>query len=326
MKRTVTKDLLTRLVVSLLPLSTLKGCAFLGDPCPKTSPPYIVTVDGGISDAGLKDAGCAETCKSSSQYFGGVTSCQFELFDGQTGVRCTSPGQCEPAGRRPEGLSLAVHSAQDPVGAFLARQAHLEAASVPAFHRLASELLANGAPHELVQAAQRAADDEVRHASIMTAAARRHGAEPAPVEIAPPRDRTLEEIVIENAVEGCVRETLGAMIALWQSHRAADPWLRRVMAVIAEDELTHSELAWQIDAWARTILSPESNQRVESARRAEIAALTAALEAPSSDILLTQVGIPDAATTLRLLTLGMRQLDMSVPEITRLRPPAPAAG
>lgn len=310
MKRSVTKDLLTRLVVSLLPLSTLKGCALLGGPCPENSLPYVVTVDGGISDAGLTDAGCAETCQRSSRFFGTVTSCRFELIDGQTGVRCTSPGQCEPSGRRPEGLSEAVHSAQDPVGAFLARQAHLEAASVPAFHRLASELLAHNAPNELVRAALRAADDEVRHASIMTAAARHYGAQPAPVEIAPPRDRTLEEIVIENAIEGCVRETLGAMIALWQSHRAADPWLRRVMAVIAEDELTHSELAWQIDEWARSTLSPEANQRVESARRAEIAALTAALKAPSSDILLTQVGIPDSATTLRLLTLGMSQLDI----------------
>ena len=211
---------------------------------------------------------------------------------------------------RPEGLSAAVPSAKDTVGAFLARQAHLEAASVPAFHRLASELLVHDAPADLVQAALRAADDEVRHASLMTVAARRHGAQPAPVEIAPPRDRTLEEIAIENAVEGCVRETLGAMIALWQSHQAADPWLRRVMAVIAEDELTHSELAWQIDEWARSILSSEAHRRVESARRAEVAALTAALGTPSDDLLLTQVGIPDPATTLRLLTLGMSQLDI----------------
>ena len=126
------------------------------------------------------------------------------------------------------------------------------------------------APADLVQAALRAADDEVRHASLMTVAARRHGAQPAPVEIAPPRDRTLEEIAIENAVEGCVRETLTALVALHQSQHATDAAIRQSFAVIAEDETRHAELSRDVYRWAAAQLDARARARVTAAMRAAI--------------------------------------------------------
>src|SRR5207244_884717 len=118
-------------------------------------------------------------------------------------------------GRRPAGLVAPSRSGRggDEVGAYWARAAHLEAASVHAFRTLAADLHAYGAPRRLVEAASRAAGDEVRHARACATLARRHGSSPVPVVVRSPPSRSLVEIAEENAVEGCVRETWGALVA-----------------------------------------------------------------------------------------------------------------
>jgi hypothetical protein len=86
---------------------------------------------------------------------------------------------CPAEGRRPEGLVLPHRlDATNPVGAWLAEAAWLEAASVYAFVHLARELGLHGAPHGLVRWALVAARDEVRHTELMTRLALRYGARP----------------------------------------------------------------------------------------------------------------------------------------------------
>ena len=51
------------------------------------------------------------------------------------------------------------------------------------------------------------------------------------------------EIARENAEEGCVRETFGALLAAHQAAYACDPEVREVMTRIAGDELRHAALA-----------------------------------------------------------------------------------
>ena len=77
--------------------------------------------------------------------------------------------------------------------------------------------------------------------------ARTFGAEPEPVRITPCRCETFETVAVENAIEGCVRETYGALVSFWQARAAGDPKVREVYARIAEDELStrHSRGAWQ---------------------------------------------------------------------------------
>ncbi|WP_375755431.1 hypothetical protein [Corallococcus exercitus] len=182
-------------------------------------------------------------------------------------VECNAQFACE--GRRPEGLCTdgAVAPGTPTLGALFAKMAHLEAASVPAFERLADELSAHGAPEHLVRAARRSAKDEVRHASAMESLARRHGAPMPELTVAPFQHRSLEALAIENAVEGCVRETFGALLAGWQARSAEDAQVRESLGAIAPDELMHAELSWAIDAWAMERLSPEARERVDSARR-----------------------------------------------------------
>ena len=115
------------------------------------------------------------------------------------------------------------------VGSYLARMAFFEAASVDAFAHLGGALHEHGAPAALSRSCDRARLDEIRHARMAARLARRHGAE---VAAAPPAGTTrrsgssLEELAIENAVEGCTRETVDVLLGMFQAEHAPTPGLR----------------------------------------------------------------------------------------------------
>jgi hypothetical protein len=226
---------------------------------------------------------------------GTVESCRVVGADGGTfEIECTyAPPPC---GRRPRGFAAAQISSGTEIGRYLAASAALEAASVDAFAILAEELRAHGAPARLVRAARRAGRDEVRHARMMSALARRArvhlGSCKPPGKHAP---RSLERIALENAKEGCVREAYGALLATWQSVAAADPKVRSAMHHIAEDETRHAELAWAIARWAERRLDARARARVARARRDAATELDAELRVPPSPALARALGLPGAA-------------------------------
>lgn len=74
-------------------------------------------------------------------------------------------------------------------------------------------------------------------------------------------------MAIENAIEGCVRETWGAICAMWQAQTALDVEARRVFEQIAKDELRHAQLAWAIDAWLAPQLDDVARAKVAAARQ-----------------------------------------------------------
>jgi hypothetical protein len=198
---------------------------------------------------------------------------------------------CPVDGRRPEGLQATRLSAPSAVGAWLAQAAWLEAASVHAFVRLAHELGLHGAPRALIRAALAAVGDEVRHTAMMARLAARYGAVPPVPEVAPPVARSLEALAVENAVEGCVRETWAAALALWQSHAAHDPEVRAAFEVIARDELRHAALAWAIDGWAMPQLDEAARARVRAARDVAADELVRGGDSQA----LGALGVPDGA-------------------------------
>ena len=211
---------------------------------------------------------------------------------------------CNPSdGRRPEGLQeLRPLEADNALGAFHAHVAWLEAASVPAFLRLADELSAHGAPEALAMAARRSAGEEVRHARVMGALARRHGARMPEVEVAPFAPRSLEAMLLENAIEGCVRETFGALSVGWQARHAGDAELRQALRPIARDELRHSELAWAVDDWGRGQLPPSARERLLQAQRETLRDLeTEVSRTEPAEELVRLAGLPSRAQALRLV-------------------------
>jgi hypothetical protein len=168
--------------------------------------------------------------------------------------------------------------------------AWLEAASVRAFLDLGAELASHGAPAALVQAARSAARDEARHARSMTKLARRFGATPRPPRVRSTARRSLSALARDNAAEGCVRETYGALLNAWQATHARDPEVRAAMATLAADELRHAALSWEIAAWASAHVAPAP---VARAQRKAIAKLAATVTAPIPRELRETVGLPD---------------------------------
>jgi len=226
--------------------------------------------------------------------------------------------KCSVMGRRPAGLARARARARSPLGAFFGNAAYLEAASVHAFAALAGELRAFGAPAELARAAGRCARDEERHTRLAGRIARRHGGEPPVARVARARSRSLEAMAIENATEGCVRETFGALTALWQARHARDPAIARAMASIARDETRHAALAWAVAAWAEPRLDAVTRGRVVATRRRAVGTLRRQAMATVPEVLVRRAGVPSAADARRMLDV----LDSAL-WAPRLRRPGP---
>ncbi|AUX38731.1 ferritin [Sorangium cellulosum] len=203
-------------------------------------------------------------------------------------------------GRRPAGLVRRGGRGATRVGAYFANIAQLEAASVWAFEALGRELAHHGAPRPLVERARIAERDEVRHARVMRRVAARYGGRWQEPRVDPRPVRSLEELALDNAAEGCVRETYGALVGMWQARSARDPLVRRVMTRIARDETRHAKLSWAIDAWVRPRLSPAERRRVEEARRGALDAIAEEAGRVVDRALVVYAGIPGEQAASRL--------------------------
>ena len=232
-----------------------------------------------------------------------MTHAEIDLLVGHDGTvrevsRTVLPGRGGCAGRRPPGL-LAARGAtgSSVVGTYFAQIARLEAASVTAFDVLARELRAHRAPARLIRAAERARRDEVRHATTTRALAERFGGVVTPPRVRSTRVRSLRAIAIENAREGCVRETWGALEATWQAAHATDRGVRRSMRVIARDETRHAALSWQVAAWAERKLDERGRAAVSAARSEAAAQLARELAGARDPQLVAVAGLPDERST-----------------------------
>ena len=130
-----------------------------------------------------------------------------------------------------------------------------EHASVASFGRVALELLARGAPSELGAATHRAALDEVEHARTCFAIAAR--LDPARGEIGP-GPMSLEGLTLDASPatfaarlvrEGCVGETLAALVLTEAAACCEDPVITEAVARMAAEEAAHAALAFRTAAW-----------------------------------------------------------------------------
>jgi len=254
-------------------------------------------------DAGVpKDAGactCEELCAKVQGY--SVRTCRYLSA---TQLECTAAPPCL-GGRKPEGLSVPRLPPSDRRTAFLLGCAHMEAASVIAFARLADDLEVLGAPAGLVVRMRAAAGDEVRHARDVLALAGDHSM--PVVDITPARRKDAFTIALENAREGCVRETFAALVACRQAASARDEAVRTVMTTIAADETRHAELSWELASWLDERLDDDQRRAVVRAREDEARALRAELAArrlPED----TDLGLPGAAEAVGLMDAFVRSV------------------
>ena len=267
------------------------------------------------TDCYLNLIDCARFCQKDGGYFSCHVTDGCIDGDGDGGLATVVDGgpitiecaRCTAGGRRPAGLVRASFSpAASALGDYFARAAHLEAASVDAFRTLRRELVLFGAPRTLVRAAAKSARDEVRHARVTARLARRHGGSPVAPRVSRPAraKRSLEEVALENMVEGCVRETFGALVASHQASRATDATIAAVMERIAQDETRHAALSWAVARFLDTRLDVAARDRVDHARRAAIAALRSEIDFEPAAPLADAAGLPRASRS-RMLFDGM---------------------
>jgi hypothetical protein len=212
---------------------------------------------------------------------------------------------CAVAGRRPDGICLdpVADASADPAGEHFGVMAMLEGASVVAFRRLHRQLASHGAPRELLDRVRKAVKDEIRHARRATVLAKKYGVAPPLPRIGPSlHEPSLMTIALENAREGCVRETYGALVAHLQHRRAGDADVRSAMAAVAEEETEHAALSWDIAAWIEPQLEAQDRARLARERRDAVDALARELREDAPDARVCSVsGVPTAKEALGLL-------------------------
>lgn len=255
------------------------------------------TIRAELLDGGLDSDACRRFClsavPSASSVRGGFWFCSVIAAPTPQGivVRCGVP--CPIDGRRPTGFQdPPVPADLDVTQQFLATSTILEAVSVVAFEHLARELAHHGAPDALRLRALRAAEDERRHTLAMQHLARSAGVEPALPMHDPGPVRALFALAYENAVEGCVREFFGALVARWQSVHADDPAVRVALRRIAVDEARHADLAWDVAAWVEPRLSSDERACLTRARAAAWDELLDAWRAPWPETARRRLGLP----------------------------------
>jgi hypothetical protein len=168
------------------------------------------------------------------------------------------------------------------LAAHWAREASYEHASVASFARTTLELLALGAPPELVAETQAAGLDEVRHAQALYGLARAYGAEaagPGPVATDRPLHRDAASFALATFDDACVGETIASLVARAAEGAAEDAAVAGILATIAEDEERHAELAWRTLAWALAKAGPGARARLSG--RVERLERELACEGPS---------------------------------------------
>lgn len=160
------------------------------------------------------------------------------------------------------------------------RAAQLEHASIASFSRFSLELLGLGAPPALVEAAHRAAIDEVHHARVsfrIASALAGRPLGPGPLSLQGIAfERPLETVVLSTVLEGCIVETVAAALANRAAALASFEAIRSSLSSIARDELTHAQLAFSFTGWALKL----HGARLGDVLRPPVMARLAALRAP----------------------------------------------
>ncbi|MFT7623113.1 MAG: hypothetical protein ACI9WU_002290 [Myxococcota bacterium] len=176
-----------------------------------------------------------------------------------------------------------------------------EHASAASYARSALELCELGAPPELISGCHQAAADEIRHAmECFTLASRYAGSPvgPAPLETPAVRRGTLEAAAGHIFVEGCVGETVAALVLTRSARRCSFATVQAALEAMAEDEAEHASVAWQTLAWMldtgglRVAKALREVVAVESERLLDPGSLRVD---PESDVLLTHGRLSSAA-------------------------------
>jgi hypothetical protein len=134
-----------------------------------------------------------------------------------------------------------------------------EHASVAAFAQLTMDLMALGAPPELVAAAQKDALDEIRHAELCFSLARAldgraQGPGPFPEVrqargVSSLRSVALAGLAVDSLIDGGLHEGVSARILATLARRCELPAVQALLKELAADEGRHAAHGWDVVEW-----------------------------------------------------------------------------
>jgi hypothetical protein len=161
-----------------------------------------------------------------------------------------------------------------------------EHASVAAFARLTLDLMALGAPPELVADANRDALDEIRHAELCFGLARAidgrvqsPGAFPEAARartLSRSRTLALAQLAVDSLVDGALHEGVSARIIAKLARRCEAPAIQAILKEIAADEGRHARHGWDVVRWCLA----EGGESVASALEGALRALPKTMSSP----------------------------------------------
>jgi hypothetical protein len=210
--------------------------------------------------------------------WGGATEILCGPLPTETGQCCyATAGECPPPGRpfiveqearlaslqsnqnwssgRSPGVQALDAKSRAALADLWAQDGLFEHASVASFARFALQLLSLGAPPNLLVETQVAIGEEIEHARICFGLASAYAGRslgPGPLDISGGLDaKTLTSIEIARslAAEGCIAETVSAILIASAAAQATDPTVRGLLEQIAADEGRHALLAWRSLDW-----------------------------------------------------------------------------
>ena len=150
----------------------------------------------------------------------------------------------------------------------------MEHASVAAFARFALELLALGAPADLLEATQSAIADEIRHARSCFSLASRYARRelgPAPLPVHDALGTVTLLGVVRTAIrEACIGETLAAIEAAEAAEQASIADVRGTLRQIRDDETRHASFGWRFLRWAIDRSSTAERETILAELRAAV--------------------------------------------------------
>jgi hypothetical protein len=161
-----------------------------------------------------------------------------------------------------------------------------EHASVAAFARLTLDLMALGAPPDLVADANRDALDEIRHAELCFGLARAidgraqsPGAFPEAARartLSRSRTLALAQLAVDSLVDGALHEGVSARIIAKLARRCDAPAIQAILKELAADEGRHARHGWDVVRWCLA----EGGESVARALEGALVALPKTMSSP----------------------------------------------
>lgn len=249
----------------------------------------VATVDdttfSGYLDASgqLTEESCSNLCtEQAGVYYDYLCSCDYTGPDGDGNHPVTCEYTvCAVEGRGHADIAkLTEATGYSELARYFVRAYHAEASSVGAFLQLRAELIHHDVPVEFQERCLKAAEEEVHHARMMAKLAGDEGCVLPELNFGEFTQRSLFELTMDNAVEGCVFEAFSALKAQYQAIHATDPRMLSAMKVIARDETAHAQLAWDLHHHLMARLTETERIHV---RQAQLKAMQAVLNQAQMD-------------------------------------------